>query len=666
MSDNQYFAAKEPKDTAGILLDRANNWFHQNTQNGYLDKIRMMWAAYHGAYFTNWSDSHSINFSGEQGELVQLAVNHVRNLAQHMINMITATRPALQARATNTDQKSLIQTNLANGLLDYYMRDKRLEDYFKKAVEYAIVLGSGYLKFEWNSMIGQDYEYDEETGETIKEGDVQFSNLSPFDVVFDIQREDDQHDWILCRSFKSRYDFIAKYPEYEQKILGLPSKSDLEAYYLDNTMFSDTDLIPVYEFYHKKTEAMPEGRYLLFLDGDLTLLDSPMPYRDLPVYKITPATILGTPLGYSPLFDILPIQDSINSLYSTILTNQNAFGVQNLLVPRGSDVSISDLSGGLKVIEANTQYGQIQPLNLTNTPREVFDFVKMLESSIEVISGINSVTRGQPEANLKSGNAMALIQSMALQYISGLQHSYVRMIEESGTGLVNILKDHATIPRLASIVGKNKQTYIKDFTGADLTNIDRVIVDIGNPLANTTAGRVEMAEQMLQMGVIKTPEQYFQVIKTGRLDIMTENIDSELILVKDENERMVEGKDVIAIFTDEHLIHIKEHRAVLSNSTYRFMPEMVQRVQEHIQEHINLLRQTDPDLLSILGQQPLGPAGGSPISPIPNPNVPDQSMQGPNLPPMPPMEQMQGTPAPAQPPAPFENAPVLAQDLLPE
>ena len=38
----------------------------------------------------------------------------------------------------------------------------------------------------------------------------------------------------------------------------------------------ETDLIPVYEFYHKRTESMPDGRYLLYLDAGLTLLDSPL------------------------------------------------------------------------------------------------------------------------------------------------------------------------------------------------------------------------------------------------------------------------------------------------------------------------------------------------------------------------------------------------------
>lgn len=606
MSDkkNMYFAAKEPNDAAEIILSKTQDWFNSLDTNGYLDKLRRVWAAYHGAYYDSASESHQISFGGEQGELAQMGVNHIRNLAQHMHNMITSTRPAMQARSINTDYKSLTQTKLANGLLDYYMRDHRLEKFLKQAVEYSIVFGTGYIKLEWNATIGDVYDILED-GSEMREGDIQFSNLSPFDVMFDTNREDHEHDWVICRSFKNRFDLIAKYPEYEERILSLPTKSDKMSYSAFNFSYDETDMVSVFEFYHKKTEALPEGRYMLFLDKEIVLLDSPMPYKALPIYAIHAGNYLGTPYGYTPLFDLMPIQDAINSLYSTILTNQTAFGVQNILVPRGADVAISELSGGLNVIEANMQAGPIQALNLTATPKEVFDFVMMLEKVMETISGVNAVSRGNPSDNLRSGNALALVQSMTLQFMSGLQASYVAVIEDVGTGIINILKDHAQIPRLATIVGKSNRTYLKEFTGDDLSSVSRVIVDVGNPLAKSTAGRVEMAEQLLQMQAIKTPEQYFSVINTGQLDVMTEDTQSQLFLIKAENERFINGEPVVAVFTDEHALHIKEHASVLSDPDLRLQPELLQAVSAHIQEHIELLRTTDPNTLMILGQQPL-------------------------------------------------------------
>jgi hypothetical protein len=660
MSDNVYFAAKEPEKTAGTLLAKANTWYNQLHSNGYLTKVQNMWAAYHGAYNTGLSGGHKISFSGEQGELVNLAVNHLRNIGQHMIRMITANRPAMQARAANKDYKSLVQTKLANELLDYYLREKRLEKYLERAVEYAVVFGTGFIKMEWNATTGEVYEINEETGAPIYEGDVQFANLSPYDVVFDMTKEDQNHDWVLCRTWKSKYDLAAKYPEMGDKIKGLATKSDYYKYRFDMMSYEETDDVAVYEFYHKKTEALPDGRYLLFLDGDLVLNDSPMPYRQLPIYRVSPSDILGTPYGYTPLFDLLPIQDAVNSLYSTILTNQHAFGVQNIYIPRGADVIFKSLSGGLNLVEGNSQAGKPEALNLTQTPAEIFNFLKILETTMETISGINSVSRGNPEASLKSGAALALVQSMSLQFMSGLQSQYIQLLEDVGTGLINMLKDFASVPRIAMIAGKSNRSYVEhEFSGDDLGQVNRVIVDAGNPLARTTAGKVQLAESLIQYGIVQSPEQYFQVLNSGRLDVMTDDAERELLLIEGENERMAEGRDAHALVIDQHRLHIKMHKTLLADPDLRDDQELAGKVLNHIQEHIDMLRNTDPGTLSTVGEQPLGPIGGSAPAPGPGQEAPNNS-QAPN---------MQGGPVadPNAPPAPPDQPaiPQVDANLLP-
>src|SRR6478609_3710363 len=173
---------------------------------------------------------------------------------------------------------------------------------------------------EWNSTAGEIYDIDDESGTEIRTGDIEFMNLSPFDVLVDTNQDDNKkNDWVICRSFKNRFDLAAKYPEPEDEILALPTKGQILKYTTFTYSYDDTDLIPVYEFFHKRTESMPEGRYMLYLDSDIVLLDSPMPYRDLPVYAIAPSYYLGTPYGYTPMFDLLPIQDAVNSIYTTIL-----------------------------------------------------------------------------------------------------------------------------------------------------------------------------------------------------------------------------------------------------------------------------------------------------------------------------------------------------------
>lgn len=690
-----YFAADEAEKTVAYLEKKAQWWFDTLNQNRYLDKLKRSWQSYHGMYY---EDGHSIVFGGESGELVNLPINHYKNIASHILTMITASRPAFQARAVNTDYKSQVQTMLANGLLDYYMREKRLEKFLKTACEYSIVMGSGYVKMEWNATSGEIKDriepniddissvdekgkmYDKEGTELksfpIYEGDVEFKNLSPFDVVFDSTKETfNDNDWVITRSYKNKFDLAEKFPELRDEVLAVMSKTEQSRHRLSISPLDETSDIPVYEFFHRQTESMPQGRYVLYLNSKTILMDTVMPYRRIPVYRISPGEILGTPYGYTPMFDLLPIQDAVNSLYSTVLTNQNAFGVQNILNPRGNDIRATQLGGGLNFIEYNPivsggASGKPEAFNPTSTPAEIFNFIQDLVKQMETISGVNSVARGNPESSLTAGNALALVQSQALQFISGLQQSYIMLIEDVGTGLIQLLQDFANVPRVAAIAGKTNKTEMKTFSSKDIDGVNRVVVDVGNALASTTAGRIQMADNLIQMGILTDSQQYFSVINTGKLENLTEGVTNELLLIRAENEKLTDASmDVLALATDKHATHINEHLNVLSDPELRQDAELVERVMMHVMEHIELLQTTDPNLLAMRGEQPLGPPQGSPVSPEnaqPDPMTSAQAgvtdtMMNPQAGGAP--AQSSNLPTPAQPPVdPSNGMPLQAQN----
>ena len=662
--ESEYFAAKKDSlEVAVTIMDKVETFTATMRGLGIHQKLRDAWAAYHGAYFNTFGGAHQVSFGGEQGELSHLPINHIRNIAQHMKTMTLASRPSFDARAANTDPKSLIQAQLASGLLDYYMREKRMERYISTAVEYAIVLGAGYVKTAWDQGQGKIVERDtDENGNDviIREGDITFSNLSPFEVVYDLSKQDQNHDWLITVEFKNRWDIIAKFPEYEDEIKGLAGKDEWQGLIFNKTMA--TEEIPVFTFFHRPTDSVPDGREIVLVSELCVLTDQPLPYKEIPVYRVSPNDVLGTAMGYSNIYDLLPIQDAINTCYTSVFSNQVAFGTQNLFVKTGSNVSMSNLGGGLNIIEG---LEKPEVLQLLGTSPQSFQLIQMLENLMETLSGINSVTRGNPEANLKSGTSLAMVQSMAVQFISGLQQQYVCLLEDVGTGLINILKDYATEPRVASIVGKNNKAYLKTFKSDDLQEVNRVIVDVGNPLAKTTAGRIEIAQQLMQMKPDEfSVAQFIQLINTGNLDVVTDKATRKLNQLEMENERLMAGTMVKAFAFDDHIEHIKSHSSLLDDPDIRENDELNQAVLQHIQEHVDLSRSTDPAVQQALGhmvlpplppQAPVGPDG----QPLPPPPV-DQNGQplqaDPEANAVPPMQSLEGN-MPGQPPARLPSIP---------
>lgn len=607
--DNIYFANESTENFATEVISRVNDYYTYLQTSGMYERMRKSYSAYYG--FSGGGGNHTsseIQTGGVQGELSLMKVNHYRNLLQNMLVLTTSTRPTLETRATNTDHRSLAQTVLANGVLEYYMREKKLERYMRRACEYALVFSESYILQEWDSSLGEDFDVDTETGRIIHTGDIRYNVLSPLDVVKDVYLESwDDKDWVIVRHFRNKFDLAAKYPELESDILSLGEDENVNSNlnFFTRATMSSNNLIPVFEFFHNKTEAVPEGRYSVVLSSDVTLYDGPLPYNAIPVFRMAPNEFIGSTHGYTTGFDLLAIQDAIDALYSTVLTNQTTFGVQNILAPHGHNISVTEISGGLNLIEYDPNVGPPTALNLTQTPPEIFKFIEMLRQEMETISGINNVTRGAPQPSLRSGTSLALVQAMAIQFASGLQQAYAQLLEDVGTSTIKTLQDFADIPRIAMIAGKSERVFVKEFKGSDLDKISRVVVDLANPLSSTIAGKVEIASELLQQGLIKNPEQYFQVLKTGSLDSMYEGQYNELMYIREENENLSQGKPASAIITDNHLEHITEHKAVLNSLDARQDPQILQAALDHINEHLGFLREGDPQLLAMLGQQPL-------------------------------------------------------------
>jgi hypothetical protein len=601
---NQYWATLPVDEIGNELKKRVDSYYDYMQSSGHFKKIRKSFRTYYG--FSDNGNSSDIMAVGAEGELSSIVVADYRNLIQHVLIMTCAQRPAFDVHATNSDHASQSQAILGKGLLDYYLREKKLERYLRDAVEFSLWSGEGFVEASWNQTSGETYGVNPETGAPVQEGDIEYSVHSPLDVIRDINKDDANFSWVIVRTFENKYDLAAKFPDLADKILSTTSNSKIDSLSL-SWKGDETDLIPTYKFYHSRSEACPQGRLVQFVNHDCILIDSPLPYRKLPVFRIAPSNQSGSPFGYTSAFDLLGIADASNTLYSTVITNQSTFGVQSITVPKGSDISIQEVSSGLNLIEYDHKMGEIKPLQLTSTPPEVFKMIEMLDRKAETLSGVNNVARGNPDASLKSGSALALVQSQAINFNSGLQQSYAQLLEDCGLMTLQMLMDFAQVPRVAMIVGKTSKYLMKDFTGKDLQNISRVSCDMGNPLTRTTAGRVELAQNLLQSGLITHADQFLQVINTGSLEPLTEGDQAELMNIRSENEWLSDGKSVQAIITDEHALHINEHKTVLASPEARQNPNLLQVTLDHINQHLNLLRTSDPQLLQMLKQQPLAP-----------------------------------------------------------
>ena len=588
-----------------------------------------LWRTSYNRFYSNIYTNGNMTSTGEQGEYTSVFVNHYANLILHIKNLATSQKVVWDAKATNSDAKSIKQTIVANAVVEYYNKILKLDAKLRQTLENSLLYGEGFIEVAWDTSIGEIYaqtEDDEGNPKTVYSGDCVAYTYTPNDVIRDCTKKDNNADWYILRRRVNRFDLAARYPQLADK-LKTGSSVPLENFATDLNIYAFNDYYDntycyLYTFYHKRTPACPEGRLTVFTSKDVLLFDGALPYDDIPVMRMVPNERTNSVFGHTPAFDLLPLQQNMDGLYSSIASNQSTFGVNNVLVPRGSDVTNTQLDGGLSLVYYNAQAGKPETLQLCNTPVEIFNHIQTIQNDMQLLSGINSVVRGESPSAAMSGVALNLLQQQATQFSNGLIASYIQCAEDVGTNLINILKSYAKTERIITIAGKNNIENTQTFKSEDISDIQRVTVEVGNPTTQTVAGRVALADNLMQAGLIGAQE-YINVLESGQLNDTLSAQEQNILLVKDENEALLEGESCQALISDDHIVHIKEHLTLLASCEARKDPELIQRVLSHVNEHKTLLQTGDPFILSLTQTQQAPQAPGqNPMQPTNPPQMP--------------------------------------------
>jgi hypothetical protein len=553
--------------------------------------------------------------AGEVGELKATTFNHFRNILRHMINQITAQVPSYDVSATNVDVKSRRSTSIGRDLVKYYFKARRLSKHMASAVEKANVYGDGFLVCEFNPTIGRVITVDE-NGRFMREGDFDFEVLSPDHVFYDPMKQSrEKWDWVTFRKPRNKFDLAAVFPKKKTEIIETEGDISDDSYdnmfrYKNYSLSSDD--IYVYSTYHKATNVLPRGRYILWIgceSSQTILYDSDNPYREeLPIFGLSPSFYLETAFGFTEANILRSAQMALTMAVSAMVTNLSMGAENNIWTPRGSGLTVEKLLNGANHIQSDVRpevvsFYQENP-NLVN-------MLQLCTNTMETLSGQNAVIRGNVKdtPNLKSGIALATVINQAQEYSQALQKGYYDLFEDVMSFILTTLKSVANEERIYEISGKQNRSAVKSFTSKDLEGVSRVTVERTNPVANTPAGRIEIAMELLKMGVIK-PEQFFDVMNTGNLDVATKSDEMLLDYVASVKERLLDGQKVIPVPGINHQLFVQEIQSLLFDIDLTSNPEnaeIVRNITETIQGHMNFVRNGDEVANLIYGGQPPTP-----------------------------------------------------------
>lgn len=597
----EYSAHKDPKGFAEDIMGVVSTW--NNAIGTGSQGIAGVWFRNLRYYFNNilmgsGSDS-GLDFGGQEGELVKMLVPQARSLNQQFLSIATKQKLNFSAEADSTDAETLSTTRLANGLTQQIIRDQKLDMKGFRMAEMVTMTGFGYLAPWWNFMSGKTIGQNED-GDLLYAGKMNIMHILPTDVIFDHTREDFYDlDKVTVRIAVNRYDLMEKYPRLKDQIATLPGiMSDGDSLTWFYQQFND-DYVYQYHTFLRSSPALENGRYQIMCSSEVICYDDANPYRNddgayIPLVQMKPEPITGTGFGYPMFSNILPIQEMLDHSFSAIASNQAANAVQSILNPIGNDVSVANI-GGLNFMNYKPQNvpggGKPEALQLTASSPETYKFIDLLLSHMQMIYNVNSAMRGEPPPGVTSGTAIATLTTNGIEFAQNFIKAYVDSMETVMSMSIYAYKNFASEDMIVNMVGPNRTTLSREFKGADLMPIKRIICRISNPLLATSAGRLEIANNLLQQGQIKDPQAYFDVLEGAPERVMYDDIEDENSLIHKENDDLRDKKQVFALYFDNHKKHIEAHKTLTYDPEIRRNSPLLQSILAHIQEHEQLEQQ---------------------------------------------------------------------------
>lgn len=623
--DTYWFASEDPVDVVRRLRPDDRSSAYTN------NPMAAAWSRNLYTYYSNvvrpqnWDTG--LNFTGTQGELVEMLVPMARSLTRQLVSIVTKQKLAFSVIADNTKSEVIQTARLGNSLVKHIVKKQELDTVYENMFEHSLLTGLGFLYAQWRTDKGEYYAQDMQGVDHFK-GDLEISAPSVWDMDFDAMIPDPRDwQWVQVRKIHNRWDLIAQFPDLQRELAMVPSIKEVNGGLINGNQYSpsDDDNIYVYTAYHKPSPTLPDGRMVAYASEKAILFDGVNIYGELPVYVCRAEPMPGTSYGYPYFSNLIQAQEMLDNTLSTIATNTSTFGVQSVSAARGSNIDVVQIQGmsyHLYTPTDGSNGGRPEPMQLTAVAADSWKFLEVLKSLLLDISMINSALRGDPPTGVTSGAAIATLTTTALESVASSSKAARLCLRKCMLGSINAYKRMASVEREMDIGGIGNQAYSKKFKGSDLDGIKDVDIAELNPLMHTMMGRKSEAQELMKTGLITNIKGYFSVIEGAPVSELYENELSQEDLVKRENEAMLTGEQVIVVNIDSHAYHIMMHAMLLNDPKVRLNQAMSQGVLAHILKHYEEASGQDPMFAAMVATGKL-PEGGfqPPQLPAPPPSA---------------------------------------------
>jgi hypothetical protein len=469
---------------------------------------------------------------------VRLVSNQIMPGTHTLLAQLTKTKPQLRATPGSGDQHELKAAQMAQSLLEYWWQDFQLDEKLDEALLWSIVASAGYWKINWDPfaskqmrfLLGPDgkpiideslktafkaelKKYGVEPKEKIVYmGDIKVEVFSPFDIYLDTSAKVfEDCKFAICRhaldpdEIKSRWGVTVQPNK-------MPTSPDAVIPFQNQANPVDVSVRDVYIGYFKPTAAMPNGRYVAWLDGpEKKIIQDdrwPYPFNDLPIVKFPGMRVPGGVYDDAVVTHAISLQKELNRTISQIVEYKNYTINPVMTAPVGSMRTARTTEPGQVI--TYSPVGNLKPEfeNLPTLPPYVFDHLSNISQRLQDVFLSAEVIQGKVPPNVEAGVAIDLLQEQATDKLAPIIKLVEMGLARAGQQMLSLAQKYYIEPRLLKIRGSSGGLQVKQFQQADISGNISVHAEVGSGLPRTRAGRQARIESLIQLGVVPPTAAY--------------------------------------------------------------------------------------------------------------------------------------------------------------
>lgn len=619
-----YWLNRDAKDVAQKLCG-----FHGQIHGEVWNPIYAAWVRNTYAYYSSIlesADSYtSLIFAGEQGELVKMMVPQARCLVRQLVTLTCKGKLAFKSISTRDSIGVIQDMRLADAVGEEIVYDQELDRQSANMVERGLVVGTSFMRAAYRTDRGKPAEAmpnprNPDKPMAIYEGKLEITTPHVTDMLYNFTLPTwRDNEWAECRVRRNRWALIEQHPELEEEILKLPSIWSSGIYGRQWLTMDEDDEVYCYELWALDTPACNGGRMLFYASPTCVFYDDDNKVGEIPIEQYKPEPVEGMGFGYPMFSNLLPAQEMFDHEMSTTATNHSAYGLHNVIAPKNASVDVQELYGLNLVTYTPSPNvpggGKPEKLDLLTTGPETMMFADKLLSNMQVMANINAALRGDLPASA-SGVAIATLTTNALEFISAYGAENVRVMERIMGHAIKMVRTFMPEEKQVLYNMQMNRSIARIYKRDNLQSIQGYRMQSVNPLMQSYAGRLEIADKAGERGFLNNMQDFTKIVDGEPLSSLFESDSSENDLITIENEMMLGQQSPQVLASDRHPAHIYSHKKLLNDPRVRADARLVQIIQEHAAQHLEQAKLADPlfQAMCATGKMPdmtqLAPPGG--------------------------------------------------------